>query len=336
MNAYWPAPDAWQQALRDAITDPADLLHRLQLPLSMADPAAQRSFDLRVPRAFLSRMQPGDPDDPLLLQVLPSAREMIAAPGFTADPLAERSANPSAGVVHKYRDRVLLITSGGCAINCRYCFRRHFPYQQNQLGPEQWQQALEYIDSHPELSEAILSGGDPLVTPDKRLARMIEDLAGIDHLKRIRIHSRLPVVIPERITRTLTEALTTTRLKPVLVLHCNHPREIDDNVRAAIGRLRDSGVTLLNQAVLLRGINDNVETLQQLSETLFEVGVLPYYLFVLDPVAGAAHFDVPDTEAQRLVGALQARLPGYLVPRLAREIPGRPSKTLLTPYQTIV
>ncbi|MBV1788784.1 EF-P beta-lysylation protein EpmB [Marinobacterium sp. D7] len=336
MNAYWPAPDAWQQALRTAITDPTELLRLLQLPPSLSDQDAQNSFDLRVPRALVSRMEPGNPKDPLLLQVLPSAREMIATPGYSNDPLAELGSNPSAGVVHKYRDRVLLITSGGCAINCRYCFRRHFPYQQNQLGPEQWQQALTYIGANPELSEAILSGGDPLVTPDTRLSRMITDLAGIGHLKRIRIHTRLPVVIPERVTRTLVEALTATRLQAVVVLHCNHPREVDDSVRTAITRLRDAGITVLNQAVLLRDINDSVDTLQQLSETLFEVGVLPYYLFVLDPVAGAAHFDVSDNDAQKLVGELQTRLPGYLIPRLAREIPGRPSKTLLTPDQTDV
>ncbi|KEA64412.1 Lysyl-lysine 2,3-aminomutase [Marinobacterium lacunae] len=336
MNAYWPAPDAWQQALRTAITDPAELLSTLELPLSMADADAHSSFELRVPRALVARMEPGNPLDPLLLQVLPSAREMTAVPGFSTDPLAENDANPSPGLVHKYRDRVLLITSGGCAINCRYCFRRHFPYQQNQLGPAQWQKALEYIDSHQELSEAILSGGDPLVTPDSRLARMIADLSDIAHLKRVRIHTRLPVVIPERVTQELTEAMTGTRLKPVMVLHCNHPQEIDDSVRSAIMRLRDAGITVLNQAVLLRGINDSVEAQKALSETLFEVGVLPYYLFVLDPVAGAAHFDISDAQAQRLVGELQARLPGYLVPRLAREIPGRPSKTLLSPDQTDV
>lgn len=334
MNSYWPAPDAWQQALRNAITDPGELLRLLQLPPSLADTDAEKSFDLRVPRSMVSRMELGNPRDPLLLQVLPDAREMHPTPGFTLDPLSEKGSNPAPGVVHKYRDRVLLITSGGCAINCRYCFRRHFPYQENQLGPEQWQQALDYIEGNRELSEAILSGGDPLISTDKRLSGMVEDLAAIDHLKRLRVHTRLPVVIPERVTHTLIDALTSTRLQPVLVLHCNHPREIDDTVRAAIARLRDAGVTVLNQAVLLRGINDSVDTLKQLSETLFEVGVLPYYLFVLDPVAGSAHFDIDEEEAKHLLGALQSRLPGYLVPRLAREIPGRPSKTLLTPTQT--
>jgi EF-P beta-lysylation protein EpmB len=276
-------------------------------------------------------MEPGNRQDPLLLQVLPQQQERVSVAGFGADPLAERVSNPRQGLIHKYRDRVLLIASGGCAINCRYCFRRHFPYQQNQLGPEQWQQVLDYIQTHTELREAILSGGDPLVTPDSRLSRMIEQLATIDHLQRIRIHSRLPIVIPERVTHALVTALTATRLQPVIVLHCNHANEVNDEVRAAIARLRSAGITVLNQAVLLRGINDSVAAQQQLSETLFSSGVLPYYLFVLDPVAGAAHFDVPDAEAQQLVGELQARLPGYLVPRLAREIPGQPSKTLLMP-----
>lgn len=333
MTSCWPAADAWQQALRNAITDPNELLAKLALPLHLGDAQAQAQFSLRVPRELVARIRPGDPEDPILLQVLPQHKEMIPVTGFSADPLAELGANPTPGVVHKYRDRVLLIGSGGCAINCRYCFRRHFPYQDNQLGSEQWQQALTYIDSHPELQEAILSGGDPLVTPDSRLERMINDLAQRPQLKRLRVHTRLPIVIPDRVTEGLVNALTGTRLKPVLVLHCNHPQEVDDSVRAAIQRLIRAGVTVLNQAVLLRGINDRVDSLKALSETLFESGVLPYYLFVLDPVAGAAHFDISDTEAKRLMAELQACLPGYLVPRLAREIPGEPSKTLLLPGQ---
>ncbi|WP_432697607.1 EF-P beta-lysylation protein EpmB [Marinobacterium sp. YM272] len=331
MTLTWPAPDAWQQALRSAVTDTNELLALLELPADLADDRAHAQFELRVPRGLVRRMHRGDPQDPILLQVLPQGREMTPVTGFSTDPLAELGSNPVPGVVHKYRDRVLLIGSGGCAINCRYCFRRHFPYQENQLGGDQWQQALAYIDAHPELHEAILSGGDPLVTPDSRLERMIADLAKRPHLKRLRVHTRLPIVIPERVTEGLVSALTATRLKPVLVLHCNHPQEIDASVRDAIRRLIDAGVTVLNQAVLLREINDSVDTLRILSETLFESGVLPYYLFVLDPVAGAAHFDIDDETAKRLVAELQAQLPGYLVPRLAREVPGEPSKTLLAP-----
>lgn len=329
MQPTWPTADAWQQALRTLITDPAELLLQLELPPDLADTGTD--FRLQVPRSFVARMEPGNRYDPLLLQVLPQQQEHIPVSGFSLDPLAENSTNLQPGLVHKYRDRVLLIASGGCAINCRYCFRRHFPYQQNQLGPEQWQEVLTYVQAQPELHEVIFSGGDPLVTPDSRLTRMIADLAAIPHLRRIRIHSRLPIVIPERVTKTLVQALTATRLKPVLVLHCNHAQEVNDEVRTALSLLRSAGVTVLNQAVLLRGINDSVDAQRTLSETLFGCGVLPYYLFVLDPVAGAAHFDVPDAEAQQLVGELQTCLPGYLVPRLAREIPGRPSKTLLLP-----
>lgn len=327
-------PRDWQQQLRDAVTDADALLRLLELPPAPASDArldAERAFALRVPHAFVSRMRKGDPADPLLRQVLPDGIEMLPMPGFSDDPLAERSSNPCHGLIHKYRDRVLLITSGGCAINCRYCFRRHFPYQSNQLGPEQWRDVISYLQAHTELREVILSGGDPLVTPDSRLQRMIDELATIPHLTRIRIHTRLPIVIPDRITDGLIKALSSTRLQPVLVLHCNHPQEVDSSVDAAIQALRRADVTVLNQAVLLKGINDSVEVLKLLSERLFSAGVLPYYLFVLDPVAGAAHFDISDQEAQYLVGRLQAELPGYLVPRLAREVPGKPSKTLLQP-----
>lgn len=334
MQPTWPAPQAWQQALRTLITDPSELLELLELPATEAEVWTDAEFRLQVPRSFAARMQPGNRQDPLLLQVLPQRQEQLQVPGFGADPLAELTSNPRQGLVHKYHDRVLLIASGGCAINCRYCFRRHFPYQKNQLGPDQWREVMDYVSAQPQLHEVIFSGGDPLVTADNRLARMIEELASIPHLRRIRIHSRLPVVIPERVTQSLVQALSTTRLRPVLVLHCNHAQEINAEVEAAIRRLRDADITVLNQSVLLRGINDSVEAQQQLSETLFRSGVLPYYLFVLDPVAGAAHFDVPDAEARQLVGELQTRLPGYLVPRLAREIPGRPSKTLLLPAQS--
>ncbi len=337
MNSIWPSADDWQQRLRDAITDPRELLAQLALPPSLAEsghPAA-RQFPLRVPQPFIDRMRRGDSNDPLLLQVLPQVAEMQQVPGFSTDPLAELGSTPRNGLIHKYHDRVLLIASGGCAINCRYCFRRHFPYQENQLGPTQWQEVLTYIRAHTELREVIFSGGDPLVTTDQRLGRMIADLAAIPHLTRVRIHSRLPIVIPSRVTATLAAGLTATRLQPVLVLHCNHPQEVDAEVRDAVRRLRDASITVLNQAVLLRGINDRVEILRELSETLFSAGALPYYLFVLDAVAGAAHFDIADRDAQRLMAELQAVLPGYLLPRLAREIPGRPSKTLLLPEHAV-
>ncbi|NVK42247.1 MAG: EF-P beta-lysylation protein EpmB [Oceanospirillaceae bacterium] len=323
--------DDWQSLLSHTLDDPAELLHRLALPETLLAAAREAAgdFPLRIPLPYLTRIRKGDPDDPLLRQVLPLGAERIAVPGYVTDPLAEADANHRDGLIHKYRRRVLLILTGACAINCRYCFRRHFPYDDNRLGPDQWRGVLDYLHAHPEVNEVIFSGGDPLATSDKRLARFIADLEQIPHLTRLRIHSRLPVVIPQRVTDSLIDTLTGSRLKPVLVLHVNHGNEIDGEVEHALGRLRRAGVTLLNQSVLLRGVNDNVAALRDLSERLFDAGVLPYYLFVLDAVAGAAHFDVPDDEARGLVLELQRELPGFLVPRLAREIPGRPAKTLL-------
>jgi EF-P beta-lysylation protein EpmB len=323
--------DDWQQLLSHTIDDPAELLRLLELPDALLAEAlaAAGDFPLRLPKPYLNRIRKGDPDDPLLRQVLPLGAERLHVPGYVTDPLAEMAANHHDGLIHKYKGRVLLILTGACAINCRYCFRRHFPYDDNRLGPEQWQQVLEYLRQQPQVNEVIFSGGDPLATSDKRLARMIRDLADIPHLSRIRVHSRLPVVIPQRVTDSLIDALTGTRLQPVMVLHANHANEIDAEVDLAVNRLKRAGVTMLNQSVLLRGVNDSVEALQALSERLFAAGVLPYYLFVLDAVAGAAHFDVSDNEAKALMQALQAELPGFLLPRLAREIPGRPSKTLL-------
>ncbi|UTW10327.1 EF-P beta-lysylation protein EpmB [Marinobacterium rhizophilum] len=323
--------DDWQQLLSHTIDDPAELLRLLELPAELLAPAraAAADFALRVPVPYLKRIRKGDPDDPLLRQVLPLGAERLSVPGYVSDPLAEMAANHQDGLIHKYKGRVLLILTGACAINCRYCFRRHFPYEDNRLGPEQWQQVLDYLRRHSEVNEVIFSGGDPLATSDKRLARMVRDLADIPHLSRVRVHSRLPVVIPQRVTDSLIEALTGTRLQSLMVLHVNHASEIDQDVDQAVLRLKRAGVTMLNQSVLLRGVNDSVSALQALSERLFAAGVLPYYLFVLDAVAGAAHFDVSDDEARSLMRALQAELPGFLLPRLAREIPGRPAKTLL-------
>lgn len=315
--------------MADLVTDPAELLELLQLDPAQL-PAAVRAgdaFSLRVPRPFLRRIRRGDPQDPLLLQVLPGAQELVASPGFSADPLEEQAANPVPGVVHKYRGRLLLIAAGQCAINCRYCFRRQFPYADNHLSRAQWQTALDYIRGRRELREVILSGGDPLVLNDRQLRWLSGELAGIDHLDKLRVHTRLPIVAPSRITDELLDWFAGSRLKPVLVLHCNHPNEIDAAVRKSLARLREAGVTLLNQAVLLRGVNDSEEVLCDLSETLFAAGVLPYYLHQLDRVQGAAHFEVDDARATQLIGALRHSLPGYLVPKLVREIPGELSKS---------
>ncbi|MEH6575875.1 MAG: EF-P beta-lysylation protein EpmB [Amphritea sp.] len=326
-----PLQENWQSILSQTIDSPRELINYLQLPDELIDPAekACKGFPLRIPLPYLQRISKGNPNDPLLKQVLPLGTELIPVAGYVTDPLAELGSNPSNGVIHKYKGRVLLVLTGACAINCRYCFRRHFPYQDNRLGPEQWQQALNYIQADNSIEEVIFSGGDPLVSTDNRLSRMIADLEQIQHLKRLRIHTRLPVVIPQRVTGQLTDILFNTRLKTVVVLHINHPNEIDATVTSAVQRLKTADTTVLNQAVLLKDVNDSVPTLKQLSERLFDSGILPYYLFTFDPVAGAAHFDIPDAEAQQLMQQLHKELPGYLVPKLAREVPGKGAKTIL-------
>lgn len=321
----------WQTQLARAIRDPRELCRRLGLDETWW-PGAEDGhalFEVRVPDAYLARIRPGDPADPLLRQVLPLAEEARVAPGYVADPLEEAEHAPAPGLIHKYAGRVLLIASPACAVNCRYCFRRHFPYEENAPSRAQWQTALDYLRRDATLHEAILSGGDPLAASDRQLAWLVERLEEVPHLRRLRIHTRLPVVIPERIDDALLGWLGATRLQKVMVLHINHANEIDEAVVAACRRLSAAGVTLLNQSVLLRGVNDTVEALSTLSERLFEAGILPYYLHVLDPVAGAAHFDVADDEARDLVAGLRKILPGFLMPRLVREIPGEASKTPL-------
>ncbi|MGR2740305.1 EF-P beta-lysylation protein EpmB [Billgrantia sp. Q4P2] len=324
-------PSAWQTQLSQAIRDPRELCRRLGLDDAWL-PGAERGhalFEVRVPEAFLARMHHGDPSDPLLRQVLPLVDEDETVPGYVSDPLAEAEHTPGPGLIHKYAGRVLLIASPACAVNCRYCFRRHFPYGDNSPSRAQWEQTLNILRQDTSIHEAILSGGDPLAASDRQLAWLVERLEAIPHLKRLRIHTRLPVVIPDRIDDALLDWLGASRLQKVVVLHVNHAQEIDEAVIDACARLKQAGVTLLNQSVLLRGVNDSVDALAELSERLFEAGVLPYYLHVLDPVAGAAHFDVPDAEARELVAGLREVLPGFLLPRLVREIPGEASKTPL-------
>ncbi|MCH8886148.1 MAG: EF-P beta-lysylation protein EpmB [SAR324 cluster bacterium] len=322
----------WRRELADAIRDPGELLALLGLdPERMGLGAeAQREFPLRVPRGYAARMRPGDPRDPLLLQVLPLASETDPAPGFSADPVGDLAAMAAPGLLHKYQGRALLVITGACAVHCRYCFRRHFPYGEANPAGEHWAESLAYIAARPEIDEVILSGGDPLSLPDRRLASMAGDLAAIPHLKRLRIHTRLPVVLPARVdhglVRWLSRLARETALKPVVVIHANHPHEIDGAVAGAMKRLAGAGAVLLNQSVLLRGVNDDPETLAALSEALFAAGVLPYYLHRLDRVRGAAHFEVPDAEAEGIMTALRARLPGYLVPAFVCEEPGAPYK----------
>lgn len=326
-----PAPP-WQALLRDAVTDPEVLLEKLGLdPLRWLKGAREghRLFPVRVPLPYLERIRPGDPDDPLLRQVLPLADEGERVNGYVGDPLEEASATLQTGLIRKYRSRALLMVTGQCAINCRYCFRRHFPYQEHRLSPAQRAEVIRTLAATPEINEVIFSGGDPLVASDRLLARWAEALAEVPTLKRLRLHTRLPVVVPQRVDEALLAWLDASPLQTVMVLHINHPNEIDDAVRQACARLRGAGVTLLNQSVILRGVNDCADTLADLSERLFEAGVMPYYLHAFDPVAGAHHFDTSDDRARALTRELLARLPGFLVPRLVRELPGETSKTPL-------
>ena len=313
--------EPWQQALARAFSDPAELLTYLELNPALL-PGARRAaqiFGLRVPREYARLMQKGRPDDPLLRQVLPLAEELKEQSGFDRDPVDDLGATRVPGLLEKYAGRALLIATGACAVHCRYCFRRHFPYSESSLSPPRLREVLTHLRRHPEVTEVILSGGDPLVLTDRRLAELVAALGSLPALRRLRIHTRLPVVLPQRFTPELLSALTCSRLDPVIVIHANHPREISPQVRAALATAKAAGFTLLNQAVLLKGVNDAPDTLTALSEELFEAGVLPYYLHLLDRVEGAGHFEVSEARARALHRELRARLPGYLVPRLVRE-----------------
>ena len=321
-------PEKWQSILADLVTEPKELLQILGLDarqLPVPD-AVLKAFPLKVPRPYISRMERGNPRDPLLLQVLPLSSEAQTHTGPT-DPLAESRSNPLPGLLQKYHGRVLLTVAPHCAVHCRYCFRRDFDYAGNTPGRGQWQAVLDYIKADPSITEVIFSGGDPLAANDRYLAWLSAEIAAIAHVQRLRIHSRTPIVIPQRVTPALQQWLGNSRLQMVLVLHCNHARELDDQVARAVELLAATGATLLNQSVLLRGVNDDAAVLQSLSEKLFSLNVLPYYLHLLDPVPGVGHFDVPETEARALMATLRARLPGYLVPQLVREVAGATSKS---------
>lgn len=319
----------WQKILAQGFDSAVELLEFLKLPKTLAEPLAEQTFATRVPRGFAERMQPGNPRDPLLLQVLAIGAELNVVDGYVPDPLNESIFNPVPGLIHKYTSRVLLTLTGACAINCRYCFRRHFPYSANNPGRNGWDAAIDYIRSDARINEVILSGGDPLLAKDTVLSTLFDKLSMIKHVKTIRIHTRIPIVLPERIDAGLLSCLTETSLNKVIVLHCNHPQELNHQTTEAFRGLRDAGCHLLNQSVYLANINDNAHTLALLSETLFASGVLPYYLHILDKVQGAAHFDTPLTEIRVVYQTLQELLPGYLVPRLAQEEPGKRHKSLL-------
>lgn len=326
----------WLYELTNAISDPELLLKMLDIPPSQwpknengaSSFPARKLFAQRVPISFISKMEKGNINDPLLRQVLPIDEELLIHPEYSSDPLNEQD-NQQPALLHKYQNRALLILKGGCAINCRYCFRRHFPYGDNKGSKAIWKQSLHYIAEHEELNEVILSGGDPLMAKDQELDWLIEALSGIPHIKRLRIHSRLPVVIPSRVTPDLCRILNKTRLQVVFVSHINHANEIDDDLTQAFGKLKDAGAHLLNQGVLLKGINDTADAQVELNEALFDAGIQPYYLHVLDKVQGAAHFHVSDEKAKKIMAEVMSRVSGYIVPKLTREEAGKVCKTPL-------
>lgn len=325
-----PAP-RWQQSLKDAVRDPLELCRILQLPRRYEAAAmhAARDFPLFAPRGYVALMRRQDPTDPLLRQVLPLAEELDDVPGYCDDPVGDAPAALSPGLLHKYSGRALLVLTGTCAIHCRYCFRRHFPYEETPRSLAAWEPALAQIATDPSIEEVILSGGDPLTLRDESLARLVERLATIGHLRRLRVHSRLPIVLPERVCDELLAWLRGTRLTPIVVVHANHPAELSFDAETALARLADSGVPLLNQSVLLAGVNDDADVLAELGRRLVDLRVMPYYLHQLDRVRGAAHFEVPETVGLELVAELRRRLPGYAVPRYVREVPGGEHKAVI-------
>lgn len=322
---------SWKQQFQQAIRDPIELCERLKLPPSYHDSAIRASSDFPVfaPQNYVQRMRLADPTDPLLRQVLPIEDELCEVSGFSTDPVGDSNSKQQPGLIQKYENRVLLITTGICAIHCRYCFRRHYPYDEEPKSIGQWQPALQQIREDPTIHEVILSGGDPLSLSDSKLEELVRQLGGIPHLKRLRIHTRLPIVIPDRVTDELIEWLTGTHMQPYVVVHANHANELSEEVLSQIDRLRRAGITLLNQSVLLRGVNDSVAALASLCERLSDHGVLPYYLSQLDRVQGAAHFEVSEATGRKLIEQLRAKLPGYSVPRYVREIEGVANKMVL-------
>ncbi|HEY4234088.1 MAG TPA: EF-P beta-lysylation protein EpmB [Lacipirellulaceae bacterium] len=322
---------SWQEAMKDAVRDPEELCRLLELPADLATAARKSAheFPLFVPRGFLARMRAGDFDDPLLRQVLPLAQELDDVPGFVADPVDDAAATRLPGLLQKYQGRALLVTTGACAVHCRYCFRRHFPYAEAPRSIETWQPAIDEIAADASLHEVILSGGDPLTIVDAVLDELVDELAAIPHLRRLRIHTRLPIMIPERVTDQLLKILRGSRLTSIVVVHANHANELDASVGQSLAQFSDAGIVLLNQAVLLRGVNDSLEAQAALCERLADLRVMPYYLHQLDRVAGAAHFEVPIEHGRQIMKQLRARLPGYAVPKYVREAPGALSKVVI-------
>jgi EF-P beta-lysylation protein EpmB len=321
----------WKAELSHCVSSIDDLLNQLGLNANNLSATEQAAIDfpIKVPQPFVQLMEYGNPNDPLLKQVLPISSELAIDSNFSTDPVDESNYNPVPGIVHKYHNRVLMIISPNCAINCRYCFRRHFPYDENRQSKQQWLEALDYLKTKPEINEVIYSGGDPLAANDNFLRWLTAEIESISHIKRLRIHSRLPVVIPARIDEPLINWLGHTRLKPTFVLHINHANEISTDLSQGVDRLKQAGISVLNQSVLLKGINDSSDQLITLSEKLFDAGIMPYYLHMLDPVQGASHFDVSKKHAVEIFHQIQSELPGFLTPKLVQERAGENSKTLI-------
>ncbi len=318
----------WQTAMKRAIRSSAELRERLELPPDTQTRGAD-SFPTFVPLEFLRKIRVADPHDPLLIQVLDSTLEAASSTGFVADPVGDLKSLAGGGVLHKYDGRALIVTTGACGVHCRYCFRREFPYHDAGARPNDWQAAIDYLVAHPEIEEVLLSGGDPLTVVDASLFRLLEQLESISHLRRLRIHTRMPIVIPQRLTDELIQRLAASRLACWIVVHANHPRELGDDVLQRLGRCVDSGIPVLNQSVLLRGVNDDAETLIELSRVLINHRLQPYYLHQLDKVRGAAHFEVDIDRGRELVATMRSRLPGYAVPKYVVEVAGQSSKTPL-------
>ena len=318
-----------QQAVSAVINSAEALLDYLpaQGPADSISALAHEQFSFKAPRAYLDKIDRHNPDDPLLLQILPSRLEEVITDGYVQDPVGDLDALKVPGLLHKYHGRVLFVVTSACAIHCRYCFRRHYPYGDASLGNTNWEPAFDYIRQHDSIREVILSGGDPLMLGNDKLNRLVSEFSEIPHLKRLRIHSRIPSVLPERIDDTLLAVLAESRFNVSLVTHINHTSEIGADVCEALSKLKAGGVMLLNQSVLLAGVNDSTEVLCDLSEKLYENGVLPYYLHLFDPVQGAAHFDVHVNTAHKIIKTMTESLPGYLVPRLVKENKGDAAKT---------
>lgn len=321
-----PKQSGWREQIRSAFRTPAALLDHLGLETEAALLDQKPGFPMLVPQAFAARMGRGNRNDPLLRQVLPDPAESESVAGFVADPVGDGAARQARGLLHKYQGRVLLVTTGACAVHCRYCFRQAFPYATENAGSRQWDEAVSYISSRPDIEEVILSGGDPLMLPTNQLETLTERLRALPHIQRLRLHTRLPVVLPDRITDHLCQWIADLPWPVVVVIHANHANEFDSSVDQALLKLRHAGAHLLNQSVLLAGINDDIDSLLELMRRSFSAHVIPYYLHLLDRVAGAARFDCDQPKALALHEALRLQLSGYLVPRLVREQAGAPYK----------